>query len=50
VDKYDTLKYSRVKAIMVSMRLQNFLCTLTITNSQEGQEDLEAQEEECEQG
>jgi hypothetical protein len=33
MDKYDTLEYSRVKAITVFMRLQNFLCALTITNS-----------------
>jgi hypothetical protein len=32
MDKYDTLKYSRVKAITVFMSLQNFLCALTITN------------------
>jgi hypothetical protein len=32
MDKYDTLEYSRVKAIMVSVCLRNFLCGLTITN------------------
>jgi hypothetical protein len=32
MDKYDTLEYSRVKAITVSVRLRNFLCALTITN------------------
>jgi hypothetical protein len=32
VDKYDTLEYSRVKAITVSVHLQNFLCALPITN------------------
>jgi hypothetical protein len=32
VDKYDTLEYSRVKAITVFVRLRNFICTLTITN------------------
>jgi hypothetical protein len=26
VDKYDTLEYSWVKAITISVRLQNFLC------------------------
>jgi hypothetical protein len=30
--KYDTLEYSRVKAITVSVRLQNFMCVLTFTN------------------
>jgi hypothetical protein len=33
MDKYDTLEYSRVKAITVFVRLQNFPCALTITNS-----------------
>jgi hypothetical protein len=32
MDKYDTLEYSQVKAITVSMCLRNFLCVLTITN------------------
>jgi hypothetical protein len=32
MDKYDTLEYSRVKAITVFMCLRNFLCALTITN------------------
>jgi hypothetical protein len=32
MNKYDTLVYSRVKAITVSVRLRNFLCALTITN------------------
>jgi hypothetical protein len=32
MDKYDTLKYSRVKAITVSVRLRNFLCALINTN------------------
>jgi hypothetical protein len=32
VDKYDTLEYSRVKAITVSVRLRNFLCALINTN------------------
>jgi hypothetical protein len=33
MDKYDTLEYSRVKAIVLSMRLRNFLYALTITNT-----------------
>jgi hypothetical protein len=32
VDKYDTVEYSRVKAITVSVRLRNFLCALINTN------------------
>jgi hypothetical protein len=32
VDKYDTLEHSWVKAITVSVRLQNFLCALINTN------------------
>jgi hypothetical protein len=32
MDKYDTLKYSRVKATTVSMHLWIFLCALTNTN------------------
>jgi hypothetical protein len=32
VDKYDTLEYSRVKVITVSVHLQNFLCALINTN------------------
>jgi hypothetical protein len=32
MDKYDTLEYSWVKAITVSMHLQNFLCALINTN------------------
>jgi hypothetical protein len=32
MDEYDTLEYSWVKAITVSVRLRNFLCVLTITN------------------
>jgi hypothetical protein len=32
VDNYDTLEYSRVKAIAVSVRLRIFLCTLINTN------------------
>jgi hypothetical protein len=32
VDKYDTLEYSRVKAITISVRLRNFLCALINTN------------------
>jgi hypothetical protein len=32
VDKYDTLEYSRVKAIIVSVHLWNFLCVLINTN------------------
>jgi hypothetical protein len=32
MDKYDTLEYSWVKAIMVFVRLQKFLCALTITD------------------
>jgi hypothetical protein len=32
MDKYDTLEYSRVKAIMVFVRLRNFLCALINTN------------------
>jgi hypothetical protein len=32
MDKYDTLEYSRVKAITVSVRLRNFLCVLINTN------------------
>jgi hypothetical protein len=35
MDKYDTLEYSRIKAITVSVRLQNFLCALIKTNSYE---------------
>jgi hypothetical protein len=33
MDKYDTLEYSWVKAITVSVRLQNFLCALINTNN-----------------
>jgi predicted membrane protein len=33
MDKYDTLEYSRVKAVTVFMRLQNFLCVLINTNN-----------------
>jgi hypothetical protein len=33
MDKYDTLEYTRVKAIMVSVRLRNSLCALINTNS-----------------
>jgi hypothetical protein len=33
MDKYDTLEYSRVKAIMVSVHLRNFLCVLININS-----------------
>jgi hypothetical protein len=32
MDKYDTLEYSWVKAITVSVRLRNFLCVLINTN------------------
>jgi hypothetical protein len=32
VDKYDTLKCSRIKAIIVSVCLCNFLCALINTN------------------
>jgi hypothetical protein len=32
VNKYDTLEYSQVKAITVSIRLQSFLCALINTN------------------
>jgi hypothetical protein len=32
MDKYDTLEYSRAKAITVFVHLRNFLCALTITN------------------
>jgi hypothetical protein len=32
MDKYNTLEYSWIKAITVSVRLPNFLCALTITN------------------
>jgi hypothetical protein len=35
MDKHNTLEYSRVKAITVSVRLPNFLCALTITNNRE---------------
>jgi hypothetical protein len=33
VDKYETLEYSRVKAITVSVHLWNFLCALINTNT-----------------
>jgi hypothetical protein len=33
VDKYDTLEYSWVKTITISVHLWNFLCALTITNN-----------------
>jgi hypothetical protein len=33
MDKYDTLEYSWIKAITVSMHLWNFLCTLINTNN-----------------
>jgi hypothetical protein len=36
MNKYDTLKYSPVKAITVSVCLRNFLCALTITNKLSG--------------
>jgi hypothetical protein len=36
MDKYDILQYFQVKATMVSMRLQNFLCALRITNTNYG--------------
>jgi hypothetical protein len=36
MDKYDTLEYFRVKAIIVSVRLWNFLCALINTNSVSG--------------
>jgi hypothetical protein len=32
MDKYDTLKYSQVKATAVSMRLRIYLCALTNSN------------------
>jgi hypothetical protein len=33
MDKYDTLEYSRIKAITIYVRLQNFLCVLINTNT-----------------
>jgi hypothetical protein len=33
MDNYDTLEYSRVKAIAVSVCLRNFLCALINTNT-----------------
>jgi hypothetical protein len=33
MDKYDTLEFSRVKAIIVYVCLRNFLCVLINTNS-----------------
>jgi hypothetical protein len=35
MNKYDTLEYSRVKPITVSVSLWNFLCALTITNTKQ---------------
>jgi hypothetical protein len=32
MDKYNTLEYSRVKAITISVHLRNFLCALINTN------------------